>query len=349
MQTTQFQSAVGIAHPIVQGPMNGASPPALAAAVSNAGGLGSCAAALLAPSAILETAAHLRTLTDQPFNMNLFLLPALQTPPALEQAQALLQPLREALGLPPAQTPQRFSENCRDQVAALLEAAPPVASFTFGLLDAEVVRQFRKKDIQVIGTATTVAEARAWEEAGADFICALGAEAGGHRATFLGDFEQSCIGLMALLPQVAHAVRVPVIAAGGLMDGRAIAAAMLLGAQAAQMGTAFLCCPESGIASAWRAALAAARDDSTRLTRSFSGRWARGIVNEFMERMRPFEQVLPAYPVQNALTTELRQAATRAGRSEFMSLWAGQGVAMGRPMPAAQLVDTLVEELRLAR
>ncbi|MFJ3056244.1 NAD(P)H-dependent flavin oxidoreductase [Herbaspirillum sp. NPDC087042] len=349
MQKTQFQSAVGIAHPIVQGPMNGASPPALAAAVSNAGGLGSCAAALLAPSAILETAAHLRTLTDQPFNMNLFLLPELQTPPALEQAQALLQPLREELGLPPAQTPQRFSENCRDQVAALLEAAPPVASFTFGLLDAEVVRQFRKKDIQVIGTATTVAEARAWEEAGADFICALGSEAGGHRATFLGDFEQSCIGLMALLPQVAHAVRVPVIAAGGLMSGRAIAAALLLGAQAAQMGTAFLCCPESGIAPAWRAALAAARDDSTRLTRSFSGRWARGIVNEFMERMRPFEQVLPGYPVQNALTTELRQAATRAGRPDLMSLWAGQGVAMGRPMPAAQLVDTLVEELRLAR
>nr|WP_198981437.1 nitronate monooxygenase [Herbaspirillum sp. ASV7] len=349
MQTTQFQSAVGIAHPIVQGPMNGASPPALAAAVSNAGGLGSCAAALLAPSAILETAAQLRGLTDKPFNMNLFLLPELQTPPALEQAQALLQPIREELGLPPAQTPLRFSENCRDQIAALLEAAPPVASFTFGLLDAQVVRQFRKKDIQVIGTATTVAEARAWEEAGADFICALGAEAGGHRATFLGDFEQSCIGLMALVPQVTHAVKVPVIAAGGLMSGRGIAAAMLLGAQAAQMGTAFLCCPESGIAPAWRAALAAAHDDGTRLTRSFSGRWARGIVNEFMEHMRPYEQVLPAYPVQNALTTELRQAATRAGRSEFMSLWAGQGVAMGRPMPAAQLVDTLVEELRLAR
>ncbi|WP_241170930.1 NAD(P)H-dependent flavin oxidoreductase, partial [Serratia marcescens] len=198
---------------------------------------------------------------------------------------------------------------------------------------------------RVIGTATTVAEARAWEEAGADFVCVSGSEAGGHRPTFLGDIEQSCVGLMALLPQVVAAVKIPVIAAGGIMNGRGIAAARLLGAQAAQLGTAFLCSPESGIAEAWRAALRNAGDDSTRLTRAFSGRPARGIVNDFMCQMRAEEaQILP-YPVQNALTGDIRQAAAKAGRGEFMSLWAGQGVGLARPMPAAELVATLAAEL----
>lgn len=150
---------------------------------------------------------------------------------------------------------------------------------------------------------------------------------------------------MALIPQVSRAVQVPVIAAGGIMDGHGIAAALILGAQAAQLGTAFLCCPESGIHSSWKQRIQQARDDSTRLTRVFSGKYARGIVNEFMEQLRPFEQEMLPYPIQNALTAEIRQTAAKNDRMEFMSLWAGQGAPMVRPLPAAQLVKTLAEEL----
>jgi nitronate monooxygenase len=345
-----FTAALGIRYPIVQGPMNGGSPIELVTAVSNAGGLGSFAAALLSPAAIIEAVKKIRSLTSQPFNVNLFILEPVQPSAAeLDAAQELLLPFRTALGLGPAASPQKFSENFKDQLAALLEAAPPVVSFTFGILDADTVAQFQRKGCKVIGTVTNVAEARAWEQAGADFICIQGGEAGGHRATFLGDVEQSCIGLMTLIPQVAAATRVPLIAAGGIMDGRGIAAAKLLGAQAAQLGTAFLASPESGIAPAWRTQLASAKDDSTRLTRSFSGRYARGIVNSFMEEMRPHESAVPAYPIQNALSGEIRQTAAKLGRAEFMSLWAGQGVAMSRPMPAAQLLATLAAELQAAR
>lgn len=342
-----FATALGIRHPIVQGPMNGGSPIELVTAVSNAGGLGSFAAALLPPPAIIAAVKQIRALTPQPFNVNLFILePSRASAAELEAAQELLLPFRTKLGLGPAPTPQKFSESFQEQLAALLEASPPVVSFTFGILDADTVAQFQSKGCKVIGTATTVAEAKAWEQAGADFVCIQGGEAGGHRATFMGDMEQSCIGLMTLIPQVAAAINIPIIAAGGIMDGRGIAAAMLLGAQAAQLGTAFLASPESGISPAWRAQLAAAKDDSTRLTRSFSGRYARGIVNSFMEQMRPYENAVPAYPVQNALTAEIRQTASKQNQPEFMSLWAGQGVAMARPMLAAQLVETLADELQ---
>ena len=341
-----FARELGLRYPIVQGPMNGASPPALAVAVSNAGALGSCAAALFSPAVILERVQQIRAQTAAPFNINLFLLDEQHPDLAeLKRAQHLLRPFREALGLSEPPIPTQFAENNRDQIAALLEAAPPVASFTFGVLPRATVTQFKKAGSRVVGTATTVAEARAWEEAGADFVCVSGSEAGGHRPTFLGDIEQSCVGLMALLPQVAAAVKIPVIAAGGIMNGRGIAAARLLGAQAAQLGTAFLCSPESGIAEAWRAALRNAGDDSTRLTRAFSGRPARGIVNDFMCQMRAEEAQILHYPVQNALTGDIRQAAAKAGRGEFMSLWAGQGVGLARPMPAAELVATLAAEL----
>lgn len=349
MATThsQFLSAVGIEHPIIQAPMaGGATTPELVAAVSNAGALGSLAGALLSPPAIIEKVKQIRELTNRPFNVNLFVLePPNPTESDINKAQARLAPYRSALGLGPPTTPSRWCEDARAQIAALLELAPPVVSFTFGLLDAHTVARFKQAGCLVIGTATTVAEAKAWEAAGADFICAQGAEAGAHRGTFLGDLEQSCIGLMALIPQVSRAVQVPVIAAGGIMDGRGIAAALILGAQAAQLGTAFLCCPESGIHPSWKRRIQQARDDSTRLTRVFSGKHARGIVNEFMEQLRPFEKEIPAYPIQNALTGEIRQAAAKQDRMEFMSLWAGQGAPMARPLPAGQLVKTLAAEL----
>ncbi|HEY8331869.1 MAG TPA: nitronate monooxygenase, partial [Pseudomonas sp.] len=298
------------------------------------------------PAAMREGVARVRALTERPFNVNLFILddPA-PSDEEVARAQARLDPLRAELGLPPGSRPARFCEDNRAQIETLLELAPPVVSFTFGILDAATLARFHQAGCLVMGTATTVAEAQAWEAVGADLVCAQGGEAGGHRGTFLGDPQQACIGLMALLPQLAAAVNIPVVAAGGIMDGRGIAASLLLGAQAAQLGTAFLCCPESGIPALWKEQILAARDDSTRLTRAFSGRFARGIANDFMRRLAAEEDQVPAYPVQNALTGDIRQAATRQGRSEYLSLWAGQGAAMARPLPAAALVQVLMTEL----
>ncbi|MEO6352180.1 MAG: nitronate monooxygenase [Burkholderiaceae bacterium] len=347
---SRFLSMLGITHPIIQAPMaGGATTPELVAAVSNAGALGSFAAATLSPAALVEGVQRVRALTSLPFNVNLFVLEQPAVDPAeLAAAQALLAPYRAALGLAAAPPPAKFCENNRDQIAALLTLAPPVVSFTFGVLDAATVTQFRQQGSFVIGTATTVAEARAWEAAGADAICVQGIEAGGHRGTFLGDFEQAGIGLMALIPQVARAVHVPLIAAGGIMDGNGIAAALILGAQAAQLGTAFLCCDESGIHPGWKQRLALTSDDGTRLTRVFSGKYARGIVTDFMQQLRPFEHQVPDYPIQNALTADIRQAAARQNQLEMMSLWAGQGAGLARPMPAALLVQTLTDELAIA-
>jgi nitronate monooxygenase len=199
-----------------------------------------------------------------------------------------------------------------------------------------------------MGTATTVEEARAWEAIGADAICAQGSEAGAHRGTFIGEFEAALVGTMALVPQIVDAVRVPVIAAGGIMDGRGIAAAMMLGASGVQMGTAFLTCADSGVPEPYKKLLRSARADQTRVSRIYSGKPARGLVNEFMRRLSAVEVEIPAYPIQNALTGPVRQAARSAGRTEFMSLWAGQAAGMSRGLTAAELVATLVRETKAA-
>lgn len=351
--TNALLKRLDIRLPIVQGPMNGASTPAMAAAVSNAGGLGSLAVSLLTPEAIESNVAALRQQTDKPFNINLFVLDKPQ-PGAdeLARAAALLAPIRVELGLPPAVPLDKYGENFRDQLETMIRLKVPVASFTFGLLDAVDIERLHAAGSLVIGTATNVAEAQAWAHNGADMICAQGAEAGGHRGTFIGPFENSMIGTLALVPQIADAVALPVIAAGGVMDGRGIAATLMLGAQAAQLGTAFLPCAESAIHAGWKELLRSAADTSTRTTRAFSGRHARGIVNAYMQRMAPHEAELPAYPVQNALTADIRQAAGKANRMEFMSLWAGQAAGLSRTravgIGATELVGQLADETRAA-
>jgi nitronate monooxygenase len=343
---TRFSSKVGIQYPIIQAPMaGGATTPELVAAVSNAGALGSFGAATLSPAAIAENVARIRALTDKPFNVNLFVLETPRpTEPELAEALERLAPLRKELGLEPGTIPQKFCEDNRAQIEAVLALKPPVVSFAFAQPDMEFVRAFKKAGSLVIVTVTNVAEAKALEAVGADFVCAQGFEAGGHRGTFIGDVEDSWIGLMALVPQIADQVTIPVIAAGGIMDGRGIAAAFALGADAAQLGTAFLACAESGIHPGYKQKLKETPDNGTRLTRTFSGRYARGLINEFMERMRPYEKEVPAYPVQNALTAELRQVAAKQNRLEYYSMWAGQGAGLSRGMPAADLVKKLVEE-----
>lgn len=358
---TPLTARLGLALPVIQGPMTGADTAALAAAVSKAGGLGMLGCGMRSPAAMADAAAEVRRRTDKPFGMNLFV----QDTPAPDEAtvQAALQrlaPFYAEFGLPP-QRPARWCEDFAAQFEALLAARPAVASFTFGILSAAQVERLHAAGSYVIGTATTMAEAQAWIAVGADAVCASGMEAGGHRGTFLSpgaatappggpsveDFDASMVGTLTLVRQCVDALpHNPVIAAGGIMDGRGVAGALALGAQAVQMGTAFLTCPESGIGAAYRTALTQAGPTDTRTTRVFSGRPARGIVNHLMNALQADERTVPPYPIQNALTGALRRACAEAGRADHLSLWAGQGVAAVRPMPAADLVTTLAAEWR---
>jgi nitronate monooxygenase len=344
---TALTNLLGVDYPILLAPMAGASTPELTAAVSNAGGLGAFAAAVLSPDAIHAGISRVRQLTAKPFSVNLFILePANPDSRQVARAIELLAPIRKELGLPPGEPLAKYSEDNQAQFEAVLEERPALASFTFGILTESQVAALQSREIKVMGTATTVAEAKAWDAVGADFVCAQGSEAGAHRGTFLGDPEASLVGTMALVPQMVDAVRIPVIAAGGIMDGRGIAAALMLGAAGAQMGTAFLSCPESGIPAAWREALFTARDDQTRVSRIYSGRHARGIVNEFMRKLTPVANEIPPYPIHNALTGPIRQAAGKANRPEYLSLWAGQAASMSRGLPAVELFNALVDETR---
>ena len=226
----------------------------------------------------------------------------------------------------------------------VLDANVPIFSFTFGIPSAAIIARMKAIGVKLMGTATTVAEARALHAAGVDAIVAQGSEAGAHRGTFLGACEDSLIGTMALVPQIVDATPLPVIASGGIMDGRGIVAAAALGASAVQMGTAFLACPESGAAEVYKAAVLAARDDATMLTRAFSGRMARGIANSFAVEMKAHTDELLRYPAQNNLTRPMRTAAAKQGDADRLSLWAGQAAPLARAMPAADLVALLVRE-----
>ena len=326
--------------PIIQAPMVGASSDAMAAAVSRAGGLGSLAAAGVAPDEIEAAVGAFRAQVDGPFAVNLQMAPRVQPEPAeLDAALARLAPWYAELGEPLPTTPNQFSHDFEAQLAALTRAAPPVASFTFSVLTRPQIEALHAAGTYVLGTANTAAEARAWADAGADGICAQGFEAGGHHGNFLAHIEASSVGTFALVATVLKAVDLPVVAAGGIMDGRGVAAALALGASAVQMGTAFLLADEATNGPVWQAAVRGAPDDATRLTRAFSGRYARGIENRFMRELRGEEGDVPDYPVQNRLTQPLRAASGRAGNPDMMSLWAGQAVTLAKPGKAGDMVQ----------
>jgi nitronate monooxygenase len=343
---------LGIDHPLIQAPMAGSTSPALVAAVSNAGALGSLGAGYLEPQAILDQATQIRMLSTSPFGINLFVLPDEfdVDMAAVARARTRLDALMEREGLDiRTALPTHWAPRFSDQFAALCEARPAVASFAFGLLTPAQLRELRQRHIYVIGTATTVAEARAWVELGADAVCVQGAEAGGHRGTFLHTAEEALIGLFALLPLTVRAVAmygrdIPVIAAGGIMDGRGMLAAEVLGAAASQLGTAFLGCPESTAAEAWKRDLPLVEDHRVATIRGITGRAARGLRNRFAEAMEGAVAELPPYPVLNALTAPLRRAAAQAGRGDLMSEWCGQAAALVRTLPAGELVAVLVDE-----
>ncbi|CAN7261142.1 nitronate monooxygenase [Phenylobacterium sp. LjRoot164] len=328
-----------LAIPILQAPMVGASPPEMALTVSRAGAMGSLAAGALAPDQIEPEVELLRAATDAPFGVNLLMAPRAEPDgAAVETALARLAPWYAELGEALPGHPNSFAPDFEVQLAALTRAAPPLASFTFGILTADQVEALHRAGTLVVGTATTVAEARAWAAVGADGICAQGFEAGGHRGHFLADPEASLVGTLPLTSLILDAVDLPVIAAGGIMNGRGVAAALALGASAVQMGTAFLLADQTGVSAPWKRAIEAADDEATRLTRAFTGRCARGIENRFMRDLRTVQDEVPAYPVQNRLTQPLRAAAAKAGEPEMISLWAGQGVRLARPGDAGDLV-----------
>lgn len=350
MAKTDLLRRLGVELPIIQAPMGGGpSTPELVAAVSNAGGLGSLGAPYLTPQQILDDVRRVRALTDRPFAVNLF-AGAYQVPTAVDAAPmlALLGEAHAALGLPPPVLPALPPDPFSAQLSAVLEARPPVFSFTFGILKPEDIGRLRSHDIAIVGTATTVDEARLLEEAGVDGVLAQGAEAGAHRGTFAGPFEAAMIPTLELVRRVSSAVALPVTASGGLMGGADIAAALGAGAMAAALGTAFLACSESGASAAYKHAVLASRSDTTVMTRAFSGRPARGLANAFIETMRRQESAILPYPLQNALTRAMRAAAAQRGESGYLSLWAGTGVARARSMAAGELVRQLVSELTAA-
>jgi nitronate monooxygenase len=352
MTTNALLQRLGIAHPILLSPMAGAGgTPELAAAVSEAGGLGAWGGAYAKPEEIAATIRQMRTLTCHPFNINLFAggyasAHTIDPQPMLD----LVGQANAALGLPPPVLPPLPRDPFDDQIQAVIEERPPVFSFTFGMPSATQIAALKARDIVVVGTATTLEEAVRLEQAGVDAIAAQGAEAGAHRGTFAGPFESSMVPLATLLRETCAKVKLPVIACGGLMDGRDIAAALKLGAAAVQLGTAFLPCPESGAPAPHKQALLSAKQDTTVITRAFSGRPARGLTNRFIAMVNSKmasgkEEFILPFRQQNDLTRPMRNAAGQKGVADYISLWAGQGVTRSRQMPAGALMQTLLAEM----
>jgi nitronate monooxygenase len=330
--------------PVIQAPMASAQDEALACAVATAGGLGSLPCAMLSPAGIVEQVARYRQRTQAPLNLNFFC--HRPPPPSLEALakwRGRLEPYYRELQLaeaPPAASSRRpfDAELCE----AVEQVRPEVVSFHFGLPEASLLERVRATGAAILSSATTVAEARALEASGVHAIIAQGAEAGGHRGTFLGsDNDDAELGTFALLPQIVDAVRVPVIAAGGVADARGVAAAQALGASAVQVGTAYLRCPESRISALHRQALEQACDDSSRITNLFTGRRARGLVNRLMRDLGPIDPATPPFPLAAAALAPLRTHAEAAGKPDFSPLWAGQAAALRTTKDARDLTRLL--------
>ncbi|MCH5586632.1 nitronate monooxygenase [Shimazuella sp. AN120528] len=348
MLDTDLTRLLHIRFPIIQAPMaGGPTTPTLVAAVSNAGGLGSLGAAYLAPEHLRSEIHKIRQLTDRPFGVNLFVPEnPKESKETISKMTNYLNKYRTKLGISHNPSILKYQEEFQDQVQVILEEKIPVFSFTFGIPSQSLLEEMKSRKIVVIGTATTVDEARLLEQAGVDAIVAQGSESGGHRGTFLKDSSHSLIGTMALVPQIVDQASIPVIASGGIMDGRGLVSSLVLGAAAVQMGTAFLACPESGAHRVYKQKVLLEHEDATEVTRAYSGKDARGIRTTFMNEMQHFPSTIPAFPIQNAMTKDIRQAAAKANNSEYMSLWAGQGLRLATDHPAETIVQLTVDQAR---
>lgn len=353
MLKNKMTELLKIENPIIQAPMaGGITTSKLVAEVSNAGGLGMIGAGYMTPNQIREQIREIKQLTSKPFGINLF-VPAefAYTENEINSANALLQPIRNQLHINEENnidipTYDQVIETFNEQIKVVIVERVPVCSFTFGIPSEAVMEELKQNNIFVIGTAATVEEAIIVEKLGMDMVVVQGSEAGGHRGNFIRPSQDSLIGLMSLIPQVVDHVSIPAIAAGGIMDGRGLMASLCLGAMGVQMGTAFLTCIESGAHPIYKEAIMHAKEDQIVLTRAFSGKYARGIKNKFIEEMEKHEDLLPDFPVQNTLTQPIRKASSSQQNPDYLSLWSGQSPRLAKNQSVKMLFKTILTEAK---
>ncbi|KQL32669.1 nitronate monooxygenase family protein [Psychrobacillus sp. FJAT-21963] len=352
MLKNEITRLLKIEYPIIQAPMaGGITTSKLVAAVSNSGALGMIGAGYLTPAQLQEQIKEVKQLTSECYGVNLFVPNFFEIDEAkIKKTNQLLSKYKVELNIQDENILLPSIENTKqtfmEQIQIVMEEKVPICSFTFGVPSKEVLNELSKLNIISIGTATTVKEAILIEELGMNAVVVQGSEAGGHRGNFLNAHEEGLIGLMSLIPQVVDHVKIPVIAAGGIMDGRGLMASLSLGACAVQMGTAFLTCEESGAQPIHKEAILEAKDEDITLTNAFSGKWARGIKNKFIIEMHKNETDIPIFPIQNTLTQSIRKISSDQHNKEFMSLWSGQSPLLARTETAEALIQRIIKEAK---
>ncbi|KEQ29367.1 hypothetical protein N180_07415 [Pedobacter antarcticus 4BY] len=339
-----------ISYPIIQAPMLGVTTPAMVAAVANAGGLGCLPLGGLSPEKSLALVKETKAKTSKPFAVNLFAhsLTSEVSEEDIKIMENYLEALHKKYNLPFEHKPissYRFY-NHHDQIDILLDEQVPIVSFTFGLPEAQILSQLRERGVKAIGTATSIKEAALLDKAGMDAIVVQGIEAGGHRGSFIDKEPLPQVGLISLVPQVVDTVSVPVIAAGGIFDHRTIKAVFTLGAAGAQLGSYFLAAEESAASEVYKERVLSSTDTSTELTQAFTGKWARGIGNSFMEEMKNSGLVIPYYTYQNSLTAALRDFGKSGGIADIISLWAGQSASQSKSGSTEALFNKLIQQIK---
>lgn len=348
-----IESVLGIKYPIIQAGMaGGITTPSLVAAVSNFGALGTIGAGYMKLEELKRCIVETKRLTPRPFGVNVFVPEEIQSI-SKSDISTMINYVNQFLGAQKMHETSHLSSHSANtfekQLEVILEEKVAIVSFTFGLPDPHILKELKKRQVKVIGTATTVGEAIQLEDAGVDYIVAQGSEAGGHRGTFPTTIGEPLIGTIALVPQIINQVKTPVIAAGGIINGRGIMAALALGAVGAQLGSIFLTCHESGAPESYKNKVIESNEESTILTKAFSGKLARGINNEFIRSVSRTTLKIPAYPIQNNLTQSLRAQAKAEENPERMSLWAGQGLGMiNNKYSVEELLNELVMDLKVS-
>lgn len=345
VKSDEFLKLLGIKLPVIKAPMaGGPSSPDLVATVSKSGGLGSIGGGYLAPDILEKQICEVKSQTNKPFGVNLFITdPDKEITKPGKNISDMLKNYAAELGVEITGEIAPFPD-FEKQFEVVIDNKVKVFSFTFGIPENKYIVELKRNNVLVIGTATSVGEALELQNAGCDAVVAQGYEAGGHRGSFDVKDGLPLIGIMALVPQIADRLSIPVIASGGIMDGRGIYAALSLGASAVQMGTAFLTCDEANVNQSWVDLLLNSQDVSTVLTNAYTGKYARGIKTRFTLEMQQYEKEVPEYPSQHQHTRELRAEAKKLNNSEFMSFWAGQGSSMTRKTSAKGLIEELVKE-----